>query len=105
MASRIDYAALVADMERDARIRRAIKWLFLSVCFLLAAFGTTYSARSLPDWSTLALLLAGIACLHSATSEALGEVRIRWGVVVFWGSYFALLGLVGSCLFQGLFGK
>jgi hypothetical protein len=102
--NRVDYAALVADMERDARMRRAIKWLFLSVCFMLAAFGTTYSARSLPEWSTWSLLLAGIACLHSATSEALDGTHIRWGLVLVVGSYFALLGLVGSCLFQSLFG-
>ena len=104
MSNRVDYAAIVADMDRDARMRRAIKWQFLSVCFLLAASGTTYSARSLPEWGTWSLLLAGIACLHSATSEALGEVRIRWGVVLFLVSYLALLGVVGSSLFQSLFG-
>ena len=105
MSNRVDYAAIVADMDRDARMRRAIKWQFLSVCFLLAAFGTTYSARSLPDWGTWSLLLAGIACLHSASSEALDGVSVRWGLVLIVGSYFALLGLVGLCLFQSLFGK
>ena len=99
MTARIDYAALLADMERDQERKRARGWATAGLCAVAGGIISDGLGSVL-----VPAILGGLAgaCFAVATSLlaggsfVLGLRRLRlwnWTFIIFWSSYLGCVAL------------